>query len=120
MRNPQELLWRNLNVTEIFDGDAVFANLQIKVADEEKHPFGHLEEDIDRTKEIIVSPNADLEVSLNTLPYNLYKHSDFLIFGLYNDQMGDLSLEQVGRIMEPTVDPRHKYPRFQFENPTKL
>ena len=79
-----------------------------------------MEEDFDSSKEIIVSPNADLEVSLNTLPFNLYKHSDFLIFGLYNDQLGDLTPDKIGSLQDPTVDPRHRYPRFQFEQPTKL
>lgn len=97
----------------------IYTNSNIKVNDNEKHPVGYLE-DLTQNKEIIVSPNADLEVSLNTLPYNLYKHSDFAIFGLFNDQLGDLAPDKIGTLMEPWLEPKIGYNRFQFENPTKL
>jgi len=93
LKDPQELLWRNLNVAEVFDEDVAYSN--IKITEKEKHPVGHLEEEVDRSKEIIVSSNADLEVSLNALPFTLYKNSDFFIFGLYNEQTGDLPEERL-------------------------
>lgn len=111
------MLWENINAAEIFDPEILYK--YVSISEREKHdlepnPDEHLRE----KNQIEVSPNPDIEVSLAGLPFNIYKHSEFEIFG---EIVSPSLLEDVPitDLTERIVDERYAYPKFNFEEEGK-
>lgn len=93
------LLWEKLDVEEIFD------------------PDNYEQEQVDRIKlnenEIAeLSPSAVLELSLNKMPMNLYRHEDLDNFGVFNKYRKRIYKDY---ITERTIDPEIEFKYFSLE-----
>lgn len=117
--SDDSLVWSQLDVEKVFASDYYSKENMDK-------------EDISERQLLYVSPSAGVELSLNRVPFNLYRHSECEIFNVFTkyrhmiiqDYVKDVSIDPSGdfnyfsleeasnilkRIKKPELDEREKY-----------
>jgi hypothetical protein len=93
------LLWRQLDVEEVFD------------------PEYYNEDDVNKVKieqkEIAeLSPSSVMELSLNKMPFNLYRHADLDHFKVFNKYRKKVYADY---LTDKTIDPEIEFKFFSLE-----
>jgi hypothetical protein len=97
--SKEVLIWSKLDVEEIFDPDYY---------EEEEISSMKLNE----SELIELSPSATMELSLNKVPMNLYRHADLDSFGIFNKYRKRVYKDY---ITDRTINPEIEFKFFSLE-----